>query len=136
MKIVRDPYTNTDRLYARLKREFEEYGRLIIAVDFDDTLFNTHSNEGWTYTGVVDTLLRWQNHAEIICWSASTPDRYDLIRSVFTAHGLKLDGINVNAEGIERRGPKIYANIYLDDRSCGLQTALHVLNLLADVKGF
>lgn len=136
MRIIRDPYTSEDRLFKRLKHEYEKYGRLIIAVDFDDTLFNTHANDGWTYTGVVDTLLRWQDHASIICWTASNPDRYDLVRSVFVAHGLRLDGININAEGIESRGPKVYANIYLDDRSCGLASAIHILNLLADTKGF
>lgn len=136
MHVIRDPYTNTANLYQRIEREFEEHGKLIIAVDFDDTIFNTHNNPGWTYTGVVDTLLRWQDHAEIICWTASTPDRYELIRSVFAAHALRLDGININAPGIEPKGPKIYANIYLDDRSCGLDIALHILNLLADVKGF
>lgn len=136
MRIIRDPYTNEDRLYKRLKEEFEKHGKLIIAVDFDDTVFNTHNNPGWTYTGVVETLLRWQENAEIICWTASLPDRYEFIRGVFNAHGIQLSGININAPGIEPRGPKIYANIYLDDRSCGLEQALHCLNLLADVKGF
>lgn len=136
MKIVKDPYTHENRLFERLKEELNKYGKLFIAVDFDDTIFNTHNNPGWAYTGVVETLLRWQDHAEIICWTASTPDRYDLIRSVFTAHGIPLSGINTNAPGIEPRGPKIYANIYLDDRSCGLESALHILNLLADIKGF
>ena len=136
MRIIRDPYTSEDRLYKRLKEEFEKHGKLIIAVDFDDTVFNTHNNPGWAYTGVVETLLRWQENAEIICWTASLPDRYEFIRGVFNAHGIQLSGININAPGIEPRGPKIYANIYLDDRSCGLEQALRCLNLLADVKGF
>lgn len=136
MKIVKDPYASEGRIYNRLKDEFEKYGKLIIAVDFDDTIFNTHNNPGWVYTGVVETLLRWQDHAEIICWTASKPDRYDFIKSVFQVHSIPLSGININASGIEPRGPKIYANIYLDDRSCGLEAALHCLNLLADVKGF
>lgn len=136
MKVVKDPYTDESRLFERLKNELNKYGKLIIAVDFDDTMFNTHNNPGWVYTGVVETLLRWQDHAEIICWTSSTPDRYDFIRSVFAAHGIPLGGININASRIEPRGPKIYANIYLDDRSCGLEMALHILNLLADIKGF
>lgn len=136
MKVVKDPYTDESRLFERLKNELNKYGKLIIAVDFDDTLFNTHNHPGWVYTGVVETLLRWQDHAEIICWTSSTPDRYDFIRSVFAAHGIPLGGININASWIEPRGPKIYANIYLDDRSCGLEMALHILNLLADIKGF
>lgn len=136
MKIIYDPYTDENRLYQRLKAEFEKHHRLIIAVDFDDTIFNAHGNPGWTYSGVVEILLRWQDNATIICWTSSLPERYDFIRSVFTAHGIRLDDINANAPGIAPRGPKIYANIYLDDRSCGLSRGLHVLDRLAEEKGF
>ena len=45
MQIIRDPYTAESRLYARLKKEFEEHGKLIIAVDFDDTIFPGSSTE-------------------------------------------------------------------------------------------
>lgn len=134
--IIRDPYSSKGRCYQRLKMEFEKYGKLIIAVDFDDTIFNTHENEGWVYTGVIETLVRWQSHATIICWTASLPERYDFIKGVFKAVGVRLDGINTNAPGIEDRGPKIYANIYLDDRTFGLNEALDALNTLAVVKGF
>lgn len=136
MKLIVDPYKNTDRAYKRIRDEFEKYGELIIAVDFDDTIYNTHNHDGWCYLGVVQTLLRWQDHAKIVAWTASNEDRYDFIRSVYKAHGIRLDAINENVNGIERRGPKIYANIYLDDRSFGLGEGLAALNMLADVKGF
>lgn len=136
MQLIIDPYKNYDRAYKRIKEEFEKFGELIIAVDFDDTIYNTHRNAGWCYLGVVKTLLRWQDHAKIVAWTASTEDRYDFIRSIYEAHGIRLDAINENVNGIERRGPKIYANIYLDDRTFGLDQALQALNTLADVKGF
>ncbi len=135
MRLIVDPYKNFNRSYERLKSEFEQHGRLIIAVDFDDTVYNTHNHDGWCYLGVIQTLIRWKDHAEIIAWTASLPERYDLIRSVFNAFGITLSGINVNAQGIEQRGPKIYANVYLDDRTFGLGEALKALNMLADVKG-
>ena len=134
-RLIIDPYKDFNRCYQRLKSEYEKYDRLIIAVDFDDTVYNTHNNEGWCYLGVMQTLLRWKDNAEIICWTASTPDRYELIRSVFNAFGITLSGINCNAPGIEDRGPKIYANIYLDDRTFGLAEGLKALTMLADVKG-
>lgn len=135
MRLVVDPYKDFNRSYERLESEYEEHGRLIIAVDFDDTVYNTHKHEGWCYSGVIETLIRWNGHAEIIAWSASNPDRYELIRNTFNAFGINLSGINCNAPGIEQRGPKIYANVYLDDRTFGLEMALRALNLLADVKG-
>lgn len=135
MKLIVDPYKDNGRAYRRLKEEYEKYGRLIIAVDFDDTVYNTHKHDGWCYLGVIQTLLRWQNNAKIIVWTASLPERYDLIRSTFAAYGIRIDAINENVDGIEQRGPKIYANVYLDDRTFGLGEALHYLNLLADLKG-
>ena len=63
-------------------------------------------------------------------------DRYDFIRSVFTAHGVRLDAINENVNGIERRGPKIYANVYIDDRSGGIDNVLKALDRLAIVSCF
>lgn len=136
MKIVSDPYRDYDRFYFRLKDEYDRYGELIIAVDFDDTVFNTHDNPGWCYHEVIKMLLRWQDHAKIVCWTASNEDRYDFIRSVFTAHGVRLDAINENVNGIERRGPKIYANVYIDDRSGGIDNVLKALDRLALVSCF
>lgn len=134
--IIRDPYTDFSRCYKRLKSEFEKYKRLIIAVDFDDTIYNTHQHRGWVYTGVAEMLARWQPHADIIVWTASKPERYDFIRSVFAAHSIPIAAINENVEYIEPRGPKIYANIYLDDRTFGLGLALKCLDTLATNLGF
>lgn len=133
---VIDPYTSHRRLKSRLEGELEKYGKIIIAVDFDDTVFDTHEN-GWEYYGVLDTVKAWQQAglADVICWTASTPDRYPLIRSHFLMEDITLDAINENMPYIETRGPKIYANIYLDDRSCGLQEAITILNeILNDIK--
>lgn len=135
-RIVKDPYTSYGRCRDRLLGEYNKYKKLIIAVDFDDTIFNTHNNHGWLYPRVVEALIRWQQHADIIVWTASLPDRYELIRSVFTAHGISISGINCNAPQIEARGPKIYANVYLDDRTFGLNDALTALEEIANIKGF
>ena len=130
-----DPYSRFDILMERLRTEFHQHGKLIIAVDFDDTVYDTHGN-GWTYKAVINALLRWQDHATIILWSASKPERYEMMKNHLNKHGVRVDKINENADGIENRGPKIYANIYLDDRACGLYTAIMLLNHLAMENGF
>lgn len=128
---VTDPYMSRQRLKYRLRDELAKYGKLIIAVDFDDTVYDTHKN-GWAYWGVIDTLKAWQKtgKAYIICWTASDTDRYHLIYEYFRNAGIELDNINANAPWMEPKGPKIYANIYLDDRSCGLQEGITILNEL------
>lgn len=91
---VYDPYSNRNRLLGRLRKEYAAHGRLIIAVDFDDTIFDTH-HHGWRYDGVVDTLKRWDGHATFILWTASLPDRYPQLREVWTGYGLP-DDIIIN----------------------------------------
>lgn len=135
IKTTLDPYESWKWCEERLRGEFNEHGRLIIAVDFDDTVYDTH-NHGWSYNGVINTLKRWQNHAIIILWSSSKPERYPMMKKHFEDIGIRVDKINENADGIEVRGPKIYANIYLDDRSCGLSFAIGILNSLASENGF
>jgi hypothetical protein len=128
---ITDPYTSHLRLKRRLRDELTKYGKLIVAVDFDDTVYDTHEN-GWRYEGVIDTIKRWQGADKIylICWTASLPERYQFIIDYFDGAGIKLDAINENAPWIEAKGPKIYANIYLDDRTCGLQECITILNEL------
>lgn len=122
-----DPYELYDRVKSRLLDEYRKYGnRFIIAVDFDDTIYDTHAN-GWLYKHVFSTIDKWQKHAYIICWTASKEDRYPLIRDYFEKRSLRLDAINENAPWIEDRGRKIYANAYLDDRA-GLSIILKALD--------
>lgn len=128
-----DPYMNRNALKARLQNELAKYGKLIIAVDFDDTVYDTHQH-GWTYYDVLNCIEGWQEagKAYIICWTSSDTDRYHIIYDYFKCNGIELDAINFNAPWIEPKGPKIYANIYLDDRSCGLQEAVSILNELLE----
>ena len=123
-----DPYLEGLRVYDRLRREYDQYGKLIIAFDFDDTVFDTHNN-GWKYYDVIKLLRRWKDHAYFICWSASLPERYEFMYKHFAEYGIPCDAINTNAPWISNRGPKIYANAYLDDRA-GLPTIYSALERL------
>lgn len=126
--IVCDPYISPGRIYNRLLREYKKYGRLIIAFDFDDTVFDTHNND-WEYPGVIRLLQRWRPYAYLICWSASEESRYPMMLDHFERMGIPCDAINENAPWIENRGRKIYANAYLDDRS-GIYPVWKALNTL------
>lgn len=124
-----DPYLDAERVYTRIRDEFLKYGRLIIAFDFDDTIFNTHNNEGWHYDKIIKLLQRWRPYAYMICWSASTEARYPKMRDYMEWFEIPCDAINANAPWIEERGRKIYANIYLDDRA-GMNTSYWALERL------
>lgn len=120
-----DPYIDATRVLDRIRAEYKKYGKLIVAFDYDDTVFDTHDN-GWDYSMVIDLLQRVRPYAFIICWSASPESRYREMYEHFAEKGIPCDAINENAPWIADKGRKIYANIYLDDRS-GLQTAYWAL---------
>ena len=81
--MVRDPYMDQERALGRLIIEYEKHGQLIVAFDFDDTVFNTHERPGWEYNQVIELLRRVQPYAYIICWSASVPERYESMWQYF-----------------------------------------------------
>lgn len=130
--MVSDPYLDPTRSLNRLIDEYHKYGKLIIAFDFDDTVYDTHKND-WQYDRVISLLqeLKRLDAGYFICWSASPPTRYPMMKNHFEQKGIPCDAINENAPWIEDRGRKIYANIYVDDRS-GLPWAYAILNTLVE----
>jgi hypothetical protein len=114
----------------RLVDEWKKHGRIIIAVDFDDTL------SPWTFTteqdiydsGIIQLLANAKaTGAYIVCFTACKPDRYHEIEARFKFLGIPLDSINKNPIELPYGNvAKIYANIFLDDRA-GLPFAMYVL---------
>ena len=132
-EVIVDFYLDENNVYNRLRHEFETYGRLIIAVDFDDTLYNYHKIEGRTYDMVIDLLRKWKDHAEIIVYSCIEPDGKD--RMEFVKKYLKDNDIpyhKFNEQSCRSPTPnsrKVYYNILLDDRA-GLKECFDVLKRL------
>lgn len=129
--MVRDPYMDQERALGRLLIEYEKHGQLIVAFDFDDTVFNTHERPGWEYNQVIELLRRVQPYAHIICWSASVPERYESMWQYFRENNIPCQAINEDAPWVVPHGRKIYANIYLDDRA-GLESAYSLLSLFVE----
>lgn len=119
------PYLN------RLEREWKQYGKIIIAVDFDDTI-SPWKLEGFDPTETIDILkIACEVGAYIAIFSACNPDRYDDIRSYCHEIGLQVDSINKTPIDLPYgKNGKIYANIYVDDRG-GINEALRILELAA-----
>lgn len=120
------------RFLGRLVQEWEQYGKIIIAVDFDDTIspFRYNDEEAQLLYNKVWNLLElsYQTGAFIVCHTSCNPDRYDEIKGLFQKNGIT--DVYINETPIDlpygQKGSKVYANIFLDDRA-GLNEALEML---------
>lgn len=96
----------------------------IIAVDFDGTLCENKWPEiGEPNTELIGYLIEMRKtfDAKIILWTCRAGEMLDKAVNWCSEHGLEFDAVNENLPYIiERFGSdtrKIFANMYIDDRS-------------------
>lgn len=119
-----DFYLSSSNAYCRLEEEYKKYGKLILAVDYDDTIYDFHK-KGRKYTNIINLLRRWQKYADIIIWTGNGMEEYDKIHANMNNLGIKIYGINCDS-AVKVDGRKIYANAYIDDRG-GLKQMYKIL---------
>lgn len=119
----------TERLY----QEWKQYGKIIIAVDFDDTI------SPWKFKDkedlekldrIIQTLrVAYETGAYIVINTSCNSDRYHEIEEYCEKVKLPINAINLNPINLPYgNNGKVYANILLDDRA-GLDEALEMLNI-------
>lgn len=122
---------------ARLVAEWVKHERIIIGVDFDDTIcpFNLTGVEHTTRMSRTRTLLRQciDLGARVVIHTTRSADRYDEVWAFCLGHGFHPEAINENLPGLPYgTSSKPYANIYLDDRA-GIEAALDVLSAAYEI---
>src|SRR3990167_5383617 len=84
----------------RLTAEWNKYGKIVVAVDFDDTIYPwAHkSEEDLKQMDDIVSLLKKvkETGAYITIWSACTSDRFPEIQEYCKSKGLEVDTINQN----------------------------------------
>jgi hypothetical protein len=111
---------------ARLVDEWRKYKTIIIAYDYDDTVFDFHGR-GVPYDDVIHLLQRCANvGAHFIVFTCCGEDQYEEIHKYLFKNSIPHDAINENLPFIPFTGRKVYYNILLDDRA-GLSSAYHTL---------
>jgi len=113
----------------RLTKEWLKHKKIIIAVDFDDTISKWGLNTQEECNVIVEKLKQYQQlGAYITIFTACNPDRYDDISTFCSDNDLIITGINKNPLELPYGNHgKIYANIFLDDRA-GIYEALEILD--------
>ena len=110
------PYTK-EELVNRLKEEREKYGKLFIAFDFDNTIFDYH-NQGRNYSEVINLLRKCSDlgHTLILFTSNEDKERLDFMLAYCKHFKINVKYVNENPEVLVGcRKP--YYNVLLDDRS-------------------
>ena len=114
-----DKYLKPGSAYERLLAEYKKHNSLIVALDFDDTIFDFHKT-GESYE-MVQQLVRDLHSigCKIIIWSGSenTDEMSAYLKEKNIPYDLINENLKINEIWVIGRDPrKIYANVFLDDR--------------------
>ncbi len=127
-----DYYLKVANVYNRLLEEYMKYGKLVIACDFDDTLYDFHK-KGRSYNNVIELLRRWKGKAEIIitsCIDEGDDARVQRVKDYLRDNDIPYDKINEQSSYAPTpKATKVYYNALLDDRA-GLRETYDVLEKL------
>jgi hypothetical protein len=134
--IMEDPFLLYANNHIRLMHDYRKHGSLIVAFDFDNTVFDYHKN-GSTYPKVVELLrevkaLGWP----LILFTAREKGER-IIEAVSYCRDIGLysnQNFYVNRSPVMQGTAKPYYNILLDDRA-GLKEAYNLLsNIIKQIK--
>ena len=126
-----DHFLDPENTYQRLMNEYKKYGRLIIAYDYDDTVYDYH-NRGSSYGDVIELLRKLRPYAQFIVFTSCGSDKEEEITEYLTSHDIPWDTINEDIIP-DFGGRKVYYNLLLDDRA-GLKEVYDLLiRFLEDV---
>ncbi len=120
-------YLSTDNAYERLLKEYRKYNSLVVAYDFDNTVFDYHGN-GWTFHQTIDLLRELKERGcYLIVFTANEDEEF--VADYCKYNKIPFDSINENPPFCKSEARKIYYNILLDDRA-GLQETYKLLTRL------
>lgn len=113
----------------RLLIEWRTHGKIIIAVDFDSTIFPYHTLNNKEDIERTIYLVKKAHEigAYIVIFTASVESRFDFIREYCESIKVPIDSINKNPIELPYgNNGKIYYNLNICDRS-GLNESLNIL---------
>lgn len=125
-----DYYINPVNAFNRLLEEYNQYGSIVVAYDFDDTVYDFHK-KGREYNDAIELLRRLEKiNCYLICWTGQ--DDLVFVKDYLVKNKIPFKAINENPPFHKSNSRKIYANAYLDDRA-GLSKVYHDLTLLLEI---
>lgn len=129
-------FLNDRTAINRLKKEYQEHKNLVIGIDFDNTVFDTH-NQGLYIQPVIDLVKRCSDLGFTICLYSNSQEEGMGTKKAWHCSeklGIKIDHINCSpllAGQDPHWGAKPFFSILLDDRA-GLSAAFNILKTTLD----
>ncbi|WP_227493030.1 hypothetical protein [Bacillus paranthracis] len=122
-----DFYLDEHNVTNRLVKEWEKYGSIVVAYDFDNTVYDYHK-EGQTYVSVIQLLHECkESGAYLMVYTARKDNELEFVKEYLEQNNVPYDSINETPDFIPcKGGKKLYYNILLDDRA-GLPSAYRSL---------
>lgn len=129
-------YLDPNKALQRLREDWKKHNRLIVAVDFDSTLYPYMADEySYDFTPIRQ-LVRdlYELGCTIIIFTASEESRWEGIKQELNRIEVPYNLFNLSPEGIPNIGKagKVYANAYLDDRAGLYEVFTHLSILVAE----
>lgn len=127
-----DRYLNDQQCIDRLLNEWEKYGMIIVAYDYDSTVFD-YGGRGDKFDNMVVLLRKVKKMGcHLVVFTSCNDDRFPEIKRYLTENDIPFDSINETPEFIPFKGRKVYYNILLDDRS-GMSAAYRILSEVCEI---
>jgi len=113
----------------RLLEEYRRYGKLIVAFDYDNTIYDYY-HKGGNYSEVINLLKKCAKLGFELVLFTCEEDETCLQNKVDLCEDLLKTGISLKSS-IFSRSDKPYYNILLDDRA-GLEESYEILKYVVD----
>lgn len=137
--VIKDTYMNIDTCANRLYNEYKEYGNLIIAFDFDETVYSEDGPE--THAQMIELLQACGKLGfELIVYTCRPENEWDFVKDYLYSNEIPFHGINVESKTttFPKSKEKIFYNIFFEDRA-GLKSAyesmVRCISLILEERG-
>lgn len=115
-----DFYLDKEHALQRLIREYKTYQSLVIAYDFDNTVYDYHQ-QGWEFTDMIQLLRELKAiGCYLIIFTANEDIKF--VANYCKTKNIPFDAINEQPPFYKSSSRKIYYNALLDDRAGLRQT--------------
>lgn len=124
-------YFNAANSTIRLFNDYEKHGNLIVAFDFDNTIFNYHGAADRTFFDVIHLLKECSalGFTMVLFTANEDEERLNFCRTYCRNMEIRVDYVN---ESPVMNTRKPYYNILLDDRA-GLEEAYGILKFVVEM---